>query len=96
LFSEWSAPGTSCFVYLGSCKKDKEVLFLRMLSLMPVDVLILTPNLNEAASIEDKRLQVVFHIGSIVLEHFPRDARNIKITEKTDIALMEQMLKEEM
>ena len=48
LFYQWKLPDIGCFIYLGGCRTENEELFLRVLARLPVDVLILTPDLNRS------------------------------------------------
>ena len=86
LFQEWSAPATACFIFFGSCKKEKEILFLRMLSLLPVDVLIINPNINDPVRIDDSRVQVINHINTISLEHYPKAAKWVRLSTEGYLA----------
>lgn len=73
LFSNWKQPDISCFIYLGGCKNDNEVLFLKFLSKLPIDVLILCPNLNTKCCLEDRLLYEVNNIESLVVERYPQE-----------------------
>ncbi len=79
LFADWSAPAAPCLIYFGACKKDKEILFLRMLARMPVDVLILTPNLNDVFTLEDPKLSISMNLDSLDVDHFPVEERFIQV-----------------
>ena len=83
LFQGWAAPATPCFIHFGAVKRDKEVLFLRMLSCMPVDVLILNPNLNDVVQISDPKLKISISLESRNIEHFPKDNRNIYVSTES-------------
>ena len=43
-------------VYLGCCKNNYEASFLKMISRLPLDVIILSPNLERVCSLKDERL----------------------------------------
>lgn len=73
LFSNWKHPDISCFIYLGGCKNDNEVLFLKFLSKLPIDVLILCPNLNTKCCLEDHLLYEVNYIESLVVDRYPQE-----------------------
>lgn len=73
LFSGWKLPEIGCLIYLGGCKNENEALFLRFLSRLPVDILILVPNLNMSCCLKDKMLYEVTYEDSIVLDKFPRE-----------------------
>ena len=46
LLSNWKMPEIACFIHMGECKNENEAMFLSFLARLPVDVLILNPNLN--------------------------------------------------
>ncbi len=46
LFGSWHDGDIPCCILMGHCRTDREALYLRYLALMPVDVLIFSPNLN--------------------------------------------------
>lgn len=79
LFSNWKAPQIGCFVYLGGCKNDNEALFLRFLSRLPVDVLILVPNLNTRCVLEDRTLYEINDSDTLAVTKFPRENSDIHI-----------------
>lgn len=79
LFGAWRLPQIACFTYLGGCQNENEALFLRFLSKLPVDVLILVPNKNTACVLEDKNLYVVNYELSLAVEHFPREDRDVRM-----------------
>lgn len=79
LFSNWKMPEIGCFIHLGGCKNENEALFLRLLARLPVDVLILVPNLNEACCLKDPLLYEVHFAESLAVEHFPREGGDIQI-----------------
>ncbi|MBQ9243251.1 MAG: hypothetical protein IJ165_08485 [Proteobacteria bacterium] len=83
LFSGWKAPATPCFIYFGTCNNDKDILFMRMLAYMPVDVLLIQPNLNEICTIEDTRLKTEMSLDSLNLSEFPKNARLIHVTTES-------------
>lgn len=80
LFDAWNPPTVGCFIYVGACTSPKEALFLRMLAYMPVDVLILNPNLDELSTIQDNRIHMIKNMSSLQMDKFPTDKRNIRIT----------------
>lgn len=79
LFVNWHAPEISCFIYLGGCKSGNEALFLRLLSKLPVDVVILKPNLNEACCLEDAVLFEKTYRDSVILQKFPMEQSRIQM-----------------
>ena len=72
-------PEIGCFIHMGGCKNEGEALFLRFLSLLPVDVLILKPDLNTVCFLEDKNLYEIHYPESLAAEKFPGDGAYIQI-----------------
>ncbi|MBQ3969120.1 MAG: hypothetical protein II685_01395, partial [Clostridia bacterium] len=79
LFSGWSMPFVSVFIFFGGCKTEFEVLFLKMLSKLPCDVLILVPNLNTKCILEDKSLFERNYVQSLSITEFPTDHSGLRI-----------------
>ncbi|MCI8285656.1 MAG: hypothetical protein HFE90_10420 [Firmicutes bacterium] len=79
LFINWKFPDVGVFIYLGGCKTDYEALFLRMLSRLPVDVLILVPNLNVKCCLEDKFLYEINYQETINISKFPHESGDVRI-----------------
>lgn len=79
LFSNWKMPDISCLIYLGGCKNQNEAMFLKFLARLPVDVLILNPNLNTKCCLEDALLYEIHHTDSMVVEKFPRESSTIQM-----------------
>lgn len=72
LFGNWNRHDIACLIFFGACKNQSEVLFLRMLARLPVDVVLFEPNLNESANIEDPLLYEQSYDDSIVVSHYPQ------------------------
>ncbi len=79
LFSSWKMPQISCFILMGGCKSETEALFLKMLARLPIDVLILNPNLNIKSTIYDKLLYEVNYETSMNVTKFPKENADIKL-----------------
>lgn len=71
LFSNWKAPEIGCFIYMGGCKDENEALFLKMLSMLPVDVLVLIPDGNVRFTPEDPFLKEFRYEDTLETEAFP-------------------------
>ena len=71
LFSNWKKPEIACFIHMGACQNENEALFLRFLARLPVDVLILCPNLNQKCCLNDKLLYEVNNPESLNIEDYP-------------------------
>lgn len=72
LFAGWRMPDIGCFIYFGCCKKELDALFLRMMARLPVDVVVLEPNLNESGCLADALLYEIVYPDSMVLNHYPQ------------------------
>ncbi len=79
LFSSWKMPQISCFILMGGCKSETEALFLKMLARLPIDVIILNPNLNIKSTIYDKLLYEVNYETSMNVTKFPKENADIKL-----------------
>lgn len=79
LFSNWKIPDIGCFIYMGGCRDENEAMFLKFLSRLPVDVLILVPNLNTKGVLEDDRLYEVHYTQSLSVKRFPRENGDIQM-----------------
>lgn len=79
LFKNWQLPQVGCFIYMGGCKTDGEALFMRYLARVPVDVLILCPNLNERCCLKDPLLYEINYQMSMVLNKFPEQDGQLRI-----------------
>lgn len=72
LFAGWEVSRPGCFIYLGGCRSDNEAFFLRFLGRLPVDVLILAPDLNRPCRLRSDRLYELRYETSMELKQFPR------------------------
>lgn len=79
LFSNWKQQEIGVFIYFGGCKNDNEALFLRMLAKIPVDVLILCPNLNKKCCLSDNLLYEENNRESVKLEKYPEDSSMVRL-----------------
>ncbi len=79
LFSNWKLPEIACFIYMGGCKNDNEALFMKFLSRLPIDVLILNPNLNTKCILDDGLLYEVSYGISLQVNHFPQQNSELQI-----------------
>ncbi len=77
LFAGWQFPSIACFVYLGGCQTENEALFLKLLSKLPVDVLLLLPNLQDNCLLEDAQLHEIQFPESLVVQKFPSEQSEI-------------------
>ncbi|SFR65333.1 YceG family protein [Anaeromicropila populeti] len=79
LFSNWKMPDISCFIYMGGCKNENEAMFIRFLARLPVDVLILNPNLNCKCCLEDQLLYEQNFVQTLVVNKFPQENSDVHI-----------------
>ena len=79
LFSSWKMPQIACFILMGACQSEAEGLFLKMLARLPVDVLLLNPNLNVKSTIQDKLLYEVNFENSMNVTRFPKENTDVKL-----------------
>jgi len=79
LFSNWKMPDISCFIYMGGCQNDNEAMFMRFLGRLPIDVLILCPNLNTKCCLSDKLLYEVNYQESLSITKYPEDSSQVRI-----------------
>ncbi|WP_346344900.1 YceG family protein [Clostridium sp. MCC353] len=79
LFPDWKMPDISCFIYLGGCRDDNEAMFLKLLSKLPTDVLILNPNLNTKCCLNDEKLYEINYSDSLAVDRFPMENSDIRM-----------------
>lgn len=79
LFSNWKAPEISCFIYLGGCKNENEAMFISVLARLPIDVLILSPNLNAKCCLDDKLLYEINYQESLAITVYPEENSQIRM-----------------
>ena len=77
LFANWKMPELACFIYLGGCQNKNEAMFMRVLSRLPVDILILKPNLNTGCCLTDKFLYEVNYNESLAVDRFPQENADV-------------------
>ncbi|WP_054742343.1 YceG family protein [Cellulosilyticum ruminicola] len=79
LFMNWRMPEVSCFIYMGTCKNDNEALFMKLLSRLPVDVLILNPSLNSRCCLEDCLLEEINYEYTLQVKQYPKEDNNVQM-----------------
>lgn len=79
LFISWKQTDIACFIYMGGCRDENESLFLRMLSRLPVDILILVPDLSRKCVLEDQVLYEINHTESMKAEKFPSEQSEVRM-----------------
>lgn len=79
LFSNWKMPEIACFIYMGGCKNENEAMFVRFLARLPIDILILTPNLNVKCCLSDPLLYEVNYTNTLVVQYFPQEITELQV-----------------
>ena len=79
LFKGRWAGEVPCFILMGGCRDAYEALYPAFLAWLPVDVLILTPDLNRPCKLSDERLLELSGENSMVVDRFPRDAGTLQV-----------------
>jgi len=79
LFSNWKMPEVGCFIYMGGCKNDNEAMLLRFLARIPVDVVVLCPNLNIKCCLEDSLLYEISFSESLSINRFPEESSQVRM-----------------
>ena len=79
LFQGYRDGDMPCFVLMGGCRNAHEALYPYFLSLLPVDVLILAPDLNRSCALSDERLLELKGTESMPTPRFPRDAGSLQV-----------------
>lgn len=79
LFTNWNAPDISCFIYMGGCSNENEAMFIEFLSRLPIDVLILKPNLNKTCCLKSGRLKEINNAETMTADRFPRENSDIRM-----------------
>ncbi len=79
LFISWKMPDISCFIYLGGCKNDGEALFVRFLARLPIDVLVLNPDLNSNCCLKDDLLYEINYNNSLRADKFPGENFDVPV-----------------
>ena len=79
LFQNWQAPEVGVFILFGACSGDNEALFLRLLAKLPVDVLVLLPDLNALCVLKDPALLDLHKEHSLPMTDFPVEPSQMRV-----------------
>ncbi|MDE6620554.1 MAG: YceG family protein [Lachnospiraceae bacterium] len=79
LFSNWKMPEVGCFIHMGPCKDENEAMFLRFLARLPIDVLVLNPNLNTSCCLEDNLLYEIRFAESLTMNRYPQQSADLQV-----------------
>ena len=77
LFEQWKLDEAPVFIYYGSCKNDNEAMFVRILSRIPVDVMVISPDLEGEDKLKDSRLFEKVYENSLPLGKFPEQLNEV-------------------
>ena len=79
LFQNWQAPEVGVFLLFGACSGDNEALFLRLLAKLPVDVLVLLPDLNAPCVLKDPARLDLHKEHSLPMTDFPVEPSQMRV-----------------
>lgn len=79
LFQNWQVPEVGVFILFGACSGDNEALFLRLLAKLPVDVLVLLPDLNAPCVLKDPALLDLHKEHSLPMTDFPVEPSQMRV-----------------
>ena len=80
LFEGWKMPEIACFIYMGGCKDEAEAMFVKILSRLPVDVLILVPDKDQQkCCLNDELLYEITYDDSVKLDKYPTDMSGVRV-----------------
>lgn len=79
LFGRWNMPEVGAFFLFGKCASENEALFLRMLAKLPVDVVVLVPDLNAVCCVKDPALLELKSPHSLVMSQFPTEQSTMRV-----------------
>lgn len=79
LFANYHTGDVACVIYNGGCVDENEVMFFRFLSMLPVDVLILAPNLNRGCLLKDERLLDIRNQESVPVFTLSPDMNSVSV-----------------
>lgn len=77
LFGSLKLPEIACLIGFGGCQDENGVLFYRMMAKLPVDVLLLVPDLNHPCRFTDDKLYELHFSESLSVSHFPQENTEI-------------------
>ncbi|MDE7365389.1 MAG: YceG family protein [Ruminococcus sp.] len=79
LFRNWKYPDIAVFIFMGAVKNKKTAMFLNFLAELPVDVLVLRPDLSTESLLDGKMLAEINYVDSLVVDSFPNENTRISI-----------------
>lgn len=79
LFQGWKETDIPCFIKMGACESVPEALYVKFLAMLPVDVLVLAPNLNQVCQMKSDQLLEITGTESLPVTKFPRQSGNLQM-----------------
>lgn len=79
LFAGWKMPQVGCFICNGGGISDAQALFLKFLSRLPVDVLILNPGRDASGGITDDALYEIHYGETLSAVAFPAEGVQMQV-----------------
>ena len=79
LLGNWKKTDIGTLIFLGGCKNKNELMYIKFISRLPVDVLILAPNLDKKCQLEDSLLYEINYRDSLEVNKFPQENGDIQI-----------------
>lgn len=79
IFANWKYPDTGCLIYMGGCKTDAEALFIKLMSGLPCDVIILVPDLNKSCILNDSSLLETSFSETLCISEFPDETATARV-----------------
>ena len=79
LFQGWKEKDIPVFIKMGPCEDEKETWYLIFLSQLPVDVLVLSPNLNQQCLLQSDTLVEITGTESLPVMKFPKQNGNLQM-----------------
>jgi len=80
LFEGWKLPEVSVFILFGACASAPEAAFLRLLAKLPVDVVLLQPELERESCLHDPGLLELRWENSLPLAAFPVEGAQVRVS----------------
>ena len=77
LFQGYKDTDVPCFIKMGGCESQNETMYLEYLAQLPVDVLILAPDLNRPCLIRSDLLLDISGEESLPVMRFPKQSGNL-------------------
>lgn len=80
LFGGLKRDEVPCLIKMGGCRNAHEALYMRLMAELPVDVLILAPNLDNPCMIRDEALLDLKYQNTLPDIRFPRDSGDLQLS----------------